>query len=408
LTDFIIEEHRDTYYVAKLKESVPEELVMLGVTLSFAFWITLLMIIFLAPLIFIAIIKDRKDVKTYGLRGNQELRKFAFFPFIYMSVRRKEKPAKIDKKPGSAQSKRTGVSDRDNNEQEGNNYQKMDDSQVDTLAPTPTHKFERQKTPVPEVSEFGDEDDDRDARKSFKLENKSMMNMSATHQRNGSFLDESNVKLNPTFEQEFDNLEEIKSESVSRNSVIMDKRGDADTGLISESDRSRLDTNLKKRSRKKRNRSSNRPNLFEEDKFDGRSEKTVNMSVASRSQYPASEDEEAPRINKKKLKKVKRRRTKAEPEKEVKIDNIDVEEMEGGENDKTDTYGGTTGNHFDTNENSYQMDGANFNDGLKVRKRKKKLLKKKKKKKPLNKNADDFDTLAAEYEEGKLIIFYTF
>jgi hypothetical protein len=79
LTDFILEEHTDISSVNATVDSTPEQILMLGVHKSFAFWISLFLILALAPLIILVIIKDKQDIERYGLKGNPFLKKYAIF-----------------------------------------------------------------------------------------------------------------------------------------------------------------------------------------------------------------------------------------------------------------------------------------------------------------------------------------
>lgn len=78
----MIEEYLATVKVDRIAENNAVEVVKLGVNGNFAFWITFVMILLFVPSFLIMIVKDRKDVKIYGIHGRKSLQQYTMFFFI--------------------------------------------------------------------------------------------------------------------------------------------------------------------------------------------------------------------------------------------------------------------------------------------------------------------------------------
>jgi hypothetical protein len=395
LTDFMLEEHRDTAYVAYVEDKSLDPLRVLGVHKSFAFWLTLLLLIALGPLLMIGIWKDRKEIKVYGKRGNQSLRKYAIWWVIWMNIRRKGKAVKGDKHVQL-------INDSTSNDVTRNSLVFNNTIKSNTA-------FNRENSPSTEKAEV-DNLYDRTEKRLHSIKPQKANIKKSRFFSNAPEFNDSDSKDSKPYDHEDENsisddIEEVRSEYSSHIKSKLPPP-EAEIGLISEEEKARIEQNLKQREKKRRN-STKRSTFFDDEKSEGRSTATIPINQTTQNVSSVhSEGDDSISVNKKKLKKRKKRRVKKMTEEEKgDVEQTEMEELEGGDEEEKEGNVGTIG-QFETGEQPVSLYGPDPNESIRVIKRKKKKILKKKKKirKKTHSTADQFENLVKPYDmdEGKI------
>jgi len=92
----MLEEHSNIEYVEPTNDVLDNRVLKLGVHKCFAFWISLFMMLVLAPLLFYVYLKDKQDIQKFGVSGNPFLQKYTLFCFLFMSIKQRTKDTELE------------------------------------------------------------------------------------------------------------------------------------------------------------------------------------------------------------------------------------------------------------------------------------------------------------------------
>ena len=87
----MIEEYLANLKVDQSANKTADPVVKTGVNRNFAFWISFFMILGLLPTLICWIMRDKKEIRIYGIHGNNSIHQYALFFFICLALRRKRK-----------------------------------------------------------------------------------------------------------------------------------------------------------------------------------------------------------------------------------------------------------------------------------------------------------------------------
>ena len=385
LTDFMLEEYRETRNVDTVVNEKPKSVNKLRVERSAAFWLSLIMIIALPFFLFFGYKLDKKDIAKFGPEGPPGIKYYALVMVVWLSVRSKEK-AELEKQDTKFEEDANDPNDHSNvniSYATGNNLSMSDMNMI------------RNRVTVPVVSNLEDDDDfEREESKEDKIQINDQRAAGIDHIQIGVLEkvdenedeekeDNSPEKMrNPNVIQEpisIKNIQEIEDEPVVNNIFEQQEPApqptiEVDTGEVADEEQQKIQKQLRKK-RKKKKKPKVTSNFVED-----------NISAAEQIEKAESTISKGHKItfDSSKLNKIKRETRYSD------------DEFEGGEgdaegNDTTNTADMNTGNAM--HDHGLSASEMNVIDSaIHPKKKKKKIIKKiKKKKRNTNKEEDKND-----------------